>query len=46
MGVVANFFCSNRILGLGIGNVDRNYPLFGIPTLLMGAGGMDGKEAF
>jgi len=26
-------FCSNRILGLGIGNVDRNYPLFGIPTL-------------
>lgn len=26
-------FCSNKILGLGIGNVDRNYPLFGIPTL-------------
>ena len=26
-------FCSNNILGLGIGNVDRNYPLFGIPTL-------------
>jgi hypothetical protein len=26
-------FCSNSILGLGIGNVDRNYPLFGIPTL-------------
>jgi hypothetical protein len=26
-------FCSNGILGLGIGNVDRNYPLFGIPTL-------------
>jgi len=26
-------FCSNQILGLGIGNVDRNYPLFGIPTL-------------
>lgn len=26
-------FCSNDILGLGIGNVDRNYPLFGIPTL-------------
>jgi hypothetical protein len=26
-------FCSNLILGLGIGNVDRNYPLFGIPTL-------------
>lgn len=26
-------FCSNKKLGLGIGNVDRNYPLFGIPTL-------------
>ena len=26
-------FCSNNILGLGIGNVDQNYPLFGIPTL-------------
>ena len=26
-------FCSNTKLGLGIGNVDRNYPLFGIPTL-------------
>jgi hypothetical protein len=26
-------FCSNATLGLGIGNVDRNYPLFGIPTL-------------
>ena len=26
-------FCSNHILGLGIGNADRNYPLFGIPTL-------------
>jgi hypothetical protein len=26
-------FCSNSKLGLGIGNVDRNYPLFGIPTL-------------
>jgi hypothetical protein len=26
-------FCSNGKLGLGIGNVDRNYPLFGIPTL-------------
>jgi len=23
-------FCSNHTLGLGIGNVDRNYPLFGI----------------
>jgi hypothetical protein len=26
-------FCSIGVLGLGIGNVDRNYPLFGIPTL-------------
>jgi hypothetical protein len=26
-------FCSNGIFGLGIGNIDRNYPLFGIPTL-------------
>ena len=26
-------FCSNDTLGLGIGNVDRNYPHFGIPTL-------------
>lgn len=26
-------FCSQGILGLGIGNVDCNYPLFGIPTL-------------
>ena len=26
-------FCSNHKLGLGIGNVNRNYPLFGIPTL-------------
>ena len=26
-------FFSNGILGLGIGNVDTNYPLFGIPTL-------------
>lgn len=26
-------FCSNNKLGLGIGNIDRNYPLFGIPTL-------------
>ena len=30
---VPQIFCSNHILGLGIGNVDRNYPLFGIPTL-------------
>jgi hypothetical protein len=26
-------FCSNGVLGLGIGNIDCNYPLFGIPTL-------------
>jgi len=26
-------FCSNGTLGLGIGNLDKNYPLFGIPTL-------------
>ena len=26
-------FCSNDTLGLGIGNVDRNYPGFGVPTL-------------
>lgn len=26
-------FCSNNTLGLGIGNIDQNYPLFGIPTL-------------
>lgn len=26
-------FCSQGILGLGVGNVDYNYPLFGIPTL-------------
>lgn len=25
--------CSVHTLGRGIGNVDRNYPLFGIPTL-------------
>jgi hypothetical protein len=31
-------FCSNKRLGLGIGNVDRNYPLFGIPTLRLGQG--------
>lgn len=30
---VPQLFCSNGKLGLGIGNVDRNYPLFGIPIL-------------
>ena len=29
----AQIFCSNHVLGLGIGNVDQNYPQFGIPTL-------------
>jgi hypothetical protein len=29
----AQMFCSEGILGLGIGNVDQNYPLFGIPTI-------------
>ena len=29
-------FCSDNSLGLGIGNVERNYPLFGIPTLHIG----------
>ncbi len=28
-------FCSIEVLGLGIGNVDFNYPLFGIPTIRM-----------
>ena len=31
-------FCSNDIMGLGIGNVDRNYPLFGIPLLHLESG--------
>ena len=31
----AQMFCSEDILGLGIGNVDQNYPLFGIPTLIL-----------
>jgi hypothetical protein len=26
-------FCSNKTLGLGIGNIDRNYPLFGIAEM-------------
>jgi len=26
-------FCSQGVLGLGIGNMDHNHPLFGIPTL-------------
>ena len=31
-------FCSNSKLGLGIGNVERNYPLFGVPTLRLANG--------
>lgn len=31
-------FCSQGILGLGIGNVDTNYPLFGIPALRFAPG--------
>ena len=26
-------FCSNKTLGLGIGNIDQNYPLFGIAEM-------------
>ena len=29
----AQIFYSIDVLGLGIGNIDQNYPLFGIPTL-------------
>jgi hypothetical protein len=29
----AQLFCSNGVFGLGIGNVDRDYPMFGIPVL-------------
>lgn len=29
----AQMFCGNNVLGLGIGNVDNKYPLFGIPTI-------------
>jgi hypothetical protein len=29
-------FCSLDTLGLGIGNMDRNYSLFGIPTIRFG----------
>jgi hypothetical protein len=37
-------FCSNNIIGLGIGNVDRNYPLFGIPTLRLDTHSIPGGE--
>jgi hypothetical protein len=30
---VPQLFSSNRVLGLGIGNVDRSYRGFGIPTV-------------
>jgi hypothetical protein len=36
-------FCSDNRLGLGIGNVERNYPLFGIPTLRFAPGRMADK---
>jgi hypothetical protein len=37
-------FCSNNTLGLGIGNIDRNYPLFGIGE--MAADFKAGRQAF
>ena len=37
-------FCSNNILGLGIRNVDRNYPLFGLPTLRFDTHSIPGRE--
>jgi hypothetical protein len=30
---VPQLFCSNGVLGLGIGNAERNYPGFGIPVI-------------
>jgi hypothetical protein len=35
---VPQIFCSNKRIGLGIGNVDYNYPPFGIPTLQICSG--------
>ncbi len=32
---IPQLFSSNGILGLGIGNVDYNYPGFGIPTMIL-----------
>ncbi len=32
---IPQLFSSNNILGLGIGNVEQNYPGFGIPTLII-----------
>jgi hypothetical protein len=37
-------FHSVGVFGLGIGNVDRNYPLFGIPTILLQSGAESDKE--
>ncbi|MFI5294319.1 MAG: hypothetical protein ACHQ0Y_04770 [Thermodesulfovibrionales bacterium] len=34
-------FSSNRILGLGIGNVDQNYPGFSIPTIIIAGKAQD-----
>ncbi len=28
-----HLFCSNGVHGLGIGNIDHNYSIFGIPTI-------------
>jgi hypothetical protein len=30
---VPQLFCGIGVLGMGLGHVDRNYPLFGIPTI-------------
>ena len=30
---IPQLFCSTGVLGMGMGHVDRNYPLFGIPTI-------------
>jgi hypothetical protein len=35
---VPQIFCSNKRIGLGIGNADHNYPPFGIPTLQICSG--------
>lgn len=40
----AQMFCSNEILGLGIGNVDQNYPLFGIPTIRLEKAPKDSRK--
>ena len=30
---VPQLFCSTDVLGMGLGHIDRDYPLFGIPTI-------------